>query len=165
MSRWPSTKARRVLAALLRIGWSIKREVKGSHRVLTRPGVGGLHVCLPRSGRDWSTDACTDLETHRTHGRRPVRPRGAGSVLCFRVLRESRVSGPVIQQWDPADPNGPPSPSPSLTKAARKALPSSHSGERVKETVESSLRSIGTHCFCVRSSRWSRQGQRLRWRR
>ena len=38
MSRWSSTKARRVLAALLRIGWSIKREVKGSHRVLARPG-------------------------------------------------------------------------------------------------------------------------------
>lgn len=38
MSRWPSTKARRVLAALLRIGWTIKREVKGSHRVLARPG-------------------------------------------------------------------------------------------------------------------------------
>jgi predicted RNA binding protein YcfA (HicA-like mRNA interferase family) len=38
MSRWPATKARRVLAALLRIGWSIKREVKGSHRVLARPG-------------------------------------------------------------------------------------------------------------------------------
>ena len=38
MSRWPSIKARRVLAALLRIGWSIKREVKGSHRVLARPG-------------------------------------------------------------------------------------------------------------------------------
>jgi len=38
MSRWPSTKARRVLAALLRIGWSVKRDVKGSHRVLARPG-------------------------------------------------------------------------------------------------------------------------------
>ena len=38
MSRWPSAKARRVLTALLRIGWSIKREVKGSHRVLARPG-------------------------------------------------------------------------------------------------------------------------------
>ncbi len=38
MSRWSSTKARRVLAALLRIGWSIKRDVKGSHRVLARPG-------------------------------------------------------------------------------------------------------------------------------
>ena len=38
MSRWPSTKAKRVLAALLRSGWSIKRHVYGSHRVLFRPG-------------------------------------------------------------------------------------------------------------------------------
>ena len=37
MSEWPSTKARQVLAALLRIGWFIKREAKGSHRVLSRP--------------------------------------------------------------------------------------------------------------------------------
>ena len=37
MNQWPSTKARRVLAALIRIGWSIKRE-SGSHKVLTRPG-------------------------------------------------------------------------------------------------------------------------------
>lgn len=37
MSRWPATKAKRVLAALLRIGWSIKRQT-GSHRVLQRPG-------------------------------------------------------------------------------------------------------------------------------
>jgi len=35
MSSWPSTRASRVLAALLRIGWSIKRQT-GSHRVLTR---------------------------------------------------------------------------------------------------------------------------------
>ncbi len=34
---WKSTKARRVLAALLRIGWQIKRQT-GSHRVLMRPG-------------------------------------------------------------------------------------------------------------------------------
>ena len=38
MSRWPSTKARQVLAALLRIGWVVKRETGGSHRVLARPG-------------------------------------------------------------------------------------------------------------------------------
>ncbi|MCA1555811.1 MAG: type II toxin-antitoxin system HicA family toxin [Acidobacteria bacterium] len=38
MSGWPSTKARQVLAALLRIGWSIKRESGGSHRVLSRSG-------------------------------------------------------------------------------------------------------------------------------
>ena len=38
MSRWPATKARRVLAALLRIGWSIKRQSSGSQRVLQRGG-------------------------------------------------------------------------------------------------------------------------------
>lgn len=37
MSQWPATKAKRVLAALQRIGWSIKRQ-SGSHRVLSRPG-------------------------------------------------------------------------------------------------------------------------------
>jgi predicted RNA binding protein YcfA (HicA-like mRNA interferase family) len=37
MSQWPATKARRVLAALLRIGWSIKRQGGSSHRVLARP--------------------------------------------------------------------------------------------------------------------------------
>lgn len=37
MSQWPSARARRVLAALLRIGWTIKRT-SGSHRTLSRPG-------------------------------------------------------------------------------------------------------------------------------
>ena len=37
MTQWPATKARRVLAALLRIGWRIKRET-GSHRTLSRDG-------------------------------------------------------------------------------------------------------------------------------
>lgn len=37
MPRWPATKARRVLAALLRIGWRIKRQ-SGSHRTLERVG-------------------------------------------------------------------------------------------------------------------------------
>lgn len=37
MSQWPSTRAKRVLAALLRIGWSIKRQ-SGSHRTLSRLG-------------------------------------------------------------------------------------------------------------------------------
>jgi len=37
MSQWPSTKAKRVLAALLCIGWSIKRQ-SGSHRTLSRDG-------------------------------------------------------------------------------------------------------------------------------
>ena len=37
MSVWPSSKARRVLAALLRIGWAVKRQA-GSHRTLARAG-------------------------------------------------------------------------------------------------------------------------------
>jgi predicted RNA binding protein YcfA (HicA-like mRNA interferase family) len=37
MSRWSAAKANRVLAALLRTGWSIKRQT-GSHRVLQRAG-------------------------------------------------------------------------------------------------------------------------------
>ncbi|MPZ16573.1 MAG: addiction module toxin, HicA family [Luteitalea sp.] len=37
MSQWPSTQAPRVLRALEKIGWSMKRQ-SGSHRVLARPG-------------------------------------------------------------------------------------------------------------------------------
>jgi len=37
MSQWPAAKAKRVLAALLRIGWNIKRQ-SGSHRTLSRSG-------------------------------------------------------------------------------------------------------------------------------
>lgn len=38
MSAWPATKARRVLAALRRIGWRVKRQ-SGSHRTLARDGL------------------------------------------------------------------------------------------------------------------------------
>jgi predicted RNA binding protein YcfA (HicA-like mRNA interferase family) len=38
MSHWPSTRARAVLASLLRIGWSIKRQSGTSHRILARSG-------------------------------------------------------------------------------------------------------------------------------
>ena len=37
MNQWRATPARRVLAALLRIGWAIKRT-SGSHRTLAREG-------------------------------------------------------------------------------------------------------------------------------
>ncbi|NLI78449.1 MAG: type II toxin-antitoxin system HicA family toxin [Candidatus Riflebacteria bacterium] len=38
MTVWPSVKAGRVMIALLRIGWQIKRQGKGSHKVLCRDG-------------------------------------------------------------------------------------------------------------------------------
>lgn len=37
MSQWPSAKASRILAALLRLGWQIKRQ-SGSHKTLSRDG-------------------------------------------------------------------------------------------------------------------------------
>lgn len=35
MSNWKSVKAKRLLAALLRIGWHVKRQT-GSHKILER---------------------------------------------------------------------------------------------------------------------------------
>ena len=37
MTQWPSSRANRVLAGLLHIGWAQKRQ-SGSHRTLARPG-------------------------------------------------------------------------------------------------------------------------------
>jgi predicted RNA binding protein YcfA (HicA-like mRNA interferase family) len=37
MSHWPAAKSRLVLAALMRIGWKIKRQ-SGSHQTLQREG-------------------------------------------------------------------------------------------------------------------------------
>ena len=37
MSIWSASKAKQVLAALIRIGWRVKRQ-RGSHRHLTRAG-------------------------------------------------------------------------------------------------------------------------------
>ncbi len=37
MSQWSSAKAKQVLAALLRVGWRIKRQT-GSHKTLERAG-------------------------------------------------------------------------------------------------------------------------------
>ena len=37
MSQWPAAKAKRVLAALLTLGWRVKRQT-GSHKTLAREG-------------------------------------------------------------------------------------------------------------------------------
>ncbi|MBM3760984.1 MAG: type II toxin-antitoxin system HicA family toxin [Acidobacteria bacterium] len=37
MINWPATKAKRVLAALERTGWKVKRQ-RGSNRLLVQPG-------------------------------------------------------------------------------------------------------------------------------
>jgi len=37
MSQWPSIKANRLLASLMKIGWSVKRQI-GSHKTLEKLG-------------------------------------------------------------------------------------------------------------------------------
>jgi len=37
MSQWHSIKAKRLLSALLRLGWTVNRQT-GSHKVLAKPG-------------------------------------------------------------------------------------------------------------------------------
>ncbi len=37
MSRFPATKAKKVLGAMLRLGWTLKRQT-GSHQTLSREG-------------------------------------------------------------------------------------------------------------------------------
>ena len=63
MSNWPSAKARRVLAALLRIGWRIKRQ-SGSHRTLAR---------ALDQGRPQAADAASDGELIIEDGSRRTR--------------------------------------------------------------------------------------------
>jgi predicted RNA binding protein YcfA (HicA-like mRNA interferase family) len=38
MSQWGSCKSRVLLRALNRIGWTLKRDAKGSHRILAKEG-------------------------------------------------------------------------------------------------------------------------------
>ena len=45
MSIWRATKAKRVYAALLRLGWKLKKQV-GSHRKLQRPGWSNFTFCF-----------------------------------------------------------------------------------------------------------------------
>ena len=73
MSLWGSAKARRVLAALLRIGWTIKRESHGSHRILSRTWLAGCRLCIPRSGGDRTENARSYWEEDRFNAERPGR--------------------------------------------------------------------------------------------
>jgi predicted RNA binding protein YcfA (HicA-like mRNA interferase family) len=63
MSRWPSAKARRVLAALLRIGWSIKRE-SSSHKVLSRAGWADVVFAFHDKEEIGSKDVGADRQEH-----------------------------------------------------------------------------------------------------
>ena len=48
MSQWPSLKAKRVLAALVRIGWRVKRQ-SGSHKTKAKPNVSAEQLARLRA--------------------------------------------------------------------------------------------------------------------
>jgi predicted RNA binding protein YcfA (HicA-like mRNA interferase family) len=81
MSTRPATRATRVLAALLRIGWHVKRQKGTSHKMLARDG--GRTPCgVPRPRGDRAADARPHRETDRAHpgGSVAARKRRAAAI-------------------------------------------------------------------------------------
>src|ERR1700733_8901610 len=65
MSNWPASKPRRVLAALERIGWRVKRQ-RGSHQLLSRPDWPDYEFTFHNQDEDVSEDSEADrIETGR----------------------------------------------------------------------------------------------------
>jgi predicted RNA binding protein YcfA (HicA-like mRNA interferase family) len=64
MSGFPAAKARRVLAALERIGWQIKRQ-SGSHKTLMREGWPDFVFAFHEGGGDWSAHVGADQQSNR----------------------------------------------------------------------------------------------------
>ena len=63
MAEWPSSRARRVLAALYRVDWQLKRET-GSHKTLARDGWPDFVLAF-HDGGDRPADARPHRETDR----------------------------------------------------------------------------------------------------
>ena len=102
MSQWGAVKAKRLLAALLRIGWTIKREA-GSHRTLARegwPDVVFASMTPTRSARAWlrvsqSTLGCDP----RIFSRLPNRFAADGGAMVRAEARFARVHRAIL--FDP----------------------------------------------------------------
>jgi predicted RNA binding protein YcfA (HicA-like mRNA interferase family) len=81
MRQWPSVKAKRVLAALLRLGWETKRQT-GSHRTLTREGWSDV-VFAFRDGEDIGPRMLARMPSIQGFGPKTCKAsRGRGSGRC-----------------------------------------------------------------------------------
>ncbi len=86
MSTWPSTKARRVLNALLRIGWAVKRHQGTSHRTLTREGLWRM----PRArAATWGCPYETCVWAGQRVGHTTEAPRRSAAGLQFGAVRST----------------------------------------------------------------------------
>jgi hypothetical protein len=102
MSRWPATKARRVLAALLRIGWSIKRQ-SGSHRTLERAGWPdfGIDELLRAQKLREQPAPHDETASHGSAGELPVEKVAAAAYLIW--LQEGCPHGRDTEHWSRAE--------------------------------------------------------------
>ena len=64
MSQWGSCKARHLYRALIKLGWSLKREAKGSHRILAREG-NADYVFAFHDGEEIGPRMLARVETYR----------------------------------------------------------------------------------------------------
>ena len=71
MTVWPSAKAKRVLAALLGVGWEIRRQA-GSHRTLSRPGWPDCVFAFREGGGNRASHARQNFQAYGFATRRPM---------------------------------------------------------------------------------------------
>lgn len=91
VSQWSAARARRVLAALLRIGWVIKRQ-SGSHRTLARTGWPDFVFAFHDGVEIGSANAGAHLQTHRSPTVRSLTLRGRvrRATIHQNFLRQAR---------------------------------------------------------------------------
>jgi predicted RNA binding protein YcfA (HicA-like mRNA interferase family) len=94
MSQWSSAKAKRVLAALLRIGWTIKRE-SSSHKTLSRSG--WSDVVFAFHDKDEIVQKCSPVSANTP----ALNQRIYRQIFCFRWLSLTPSLRAAEQQNDP----------------------------------------------------------------
>ena len=93
MSRWRSVKARRLLAALLRIGWEVAWQ-KGSHRRLKRAGWPNSRL------HSMTTKKSTPGFSHRSARRPACNPKTYSTRRARHPGQEPVVSGVKVRGGD-----------------------------------------------------------------
>jgi predicted RNA binding protein YcfA (HicA-like mRNA interferase family) len=82
MSQWPAAKAKRVLAALLLLGWQVKRQT-GSHKTLRVKA--GPTSCSPFTTARRSGRACVAVQQMAREEMRVVPARRAAGLAGLEV--------------------------------------------------------------------------------
>jgi len=99
VSAWKAAKAGRVLRALNRIGWTVKRQT-GSHRGPRPLGLDRYRVRLSRQRRNRASNACTNREAYWAPALRPIK--SPVRTVLRAAERSSGRSYPSARSTSPA---------------------------------------------------------------